>query len=705
MESLRFRAPPARRKLSNFRRPRVSLCAYFALVLLLSSAPLTATAQPWRKSSANGQAGTSRAAVTIHKLTERLLYAGTGKIAPLRRGSAAPGAHVAETSFSAVSADDIHTTAESAAAAVPAEILADLPPDAAPRVTSGKVSPRRSQGASANRRGGGRGSSWRAAQMAAESRVAAVVGGERPVVGFPGINQKTLINSGTPPRYNRSMIKVTPPDVFMCVGNGFILHTVNSAMVVYNTKGQQLTAITPHNEFFNALPRNMGTYEGAPKGDAIGDMTCTYDHRSKRFYLATYWTSGGGKNAYDRFGQTRYRADGTTVGTGLLVAASTTPDPTKPWNLFFIPSSNDGKNSNADFRPPLNFPTKRLITFMDYPQIGTDGYGFYLSANHFSYEDDGFFGVSIFAISKVQLSRPANTFILRIAIPTTDNPSVPDYTVWPQKVAADTPFDYTNGGTMYFGYNQDPQMFTTSVLNRIGALLITGTSFLGTKLALSRIQTFYSATTCPEYFTTGYVTQKWSPVPLAWEYGTTIKPIDPSSTDVRGVVVAPVKKQMWLTFMTGSSTSQDQGPYVVIARLRMLLVPTRRWQPFRVVLERFRTVGVKGNGLIQPSIALNRRGRGIMAVSLAGPSYFPSAAYTTVNGETAVGDVVVAAAGGAALDDYSGYMGFADAVRYGDYMTAGIDEQGNAWGAVQYVPGSPRTHWTNWGTYIFKVPL
>ncbi|CAI5949643.1 unnamed protein product [Closterium sp. NIES-65] len=194
--------------------------------------------------------------------------------------------------------------------------------------------------------------------------------------------------------------------------------------------------------------------------------------------------------------------------------------------------------------------------------------------------------------------------------------------------------------------------------------------------------------------------------------------------------------------MTGTSILQVEGPYVVIARLRMSLVPTRRWQPLQVVLERFRMVGVKGNGLIQPSLAMNSRGRGIVAVSLAGPSYYPSAAYATVNGETAAGDVVVAGAGGAALDDYSGYMGFSEAVRYGDYMTAevdeaenarlsvllpsisplllpppfqavrygdymtaGIDEQGNAWGAVQYVPGRPRTHWTNWATYIFKVTL
>ncbi|CAI5949645.1 unnamed protein product [Closterium sp. NIES-65] len=135
--------------------------------------------------------------------------------------------------------------------------------------------------------------------MAAESRVAAVVGGKR-VRGGGSAARGGRQAGGTRERQDGGCkgtrrIRVTPPDVVMCVGNGFILHTVNTALVVYNTKGQQLTAITPHNEFFNALPRNMGAYEGAPKGDAIGDMTCTYDHRSKRFYLATYWTVGAGE--------------------------------------------------------------------------------------------------------------------------------------------------------------------------------------------------------------------------------------------------------------------------------------------------------------------------------------------------------------------------------------------------------------------------
>ncbi|CAI7931998.1 unnamed protein product [Closterium sp. NIES-54] len=38
-------------------------------------------------------------------------------------------------------------------------------------------------------------------------------------------------------------------------------------------------------------------------------------------------------------------------------------------------------------------------------------------------------------------------------------------------------------------------------------------------------------------------------------------------------------------------------------------------------------------------------------------------------------------------------------------MSATIDEDGNAWAAVEYVGGVERTDYSNWGTYIFKVDL
>ncbi|CAI5524727.1 unnamed protein product [Closterium sp. Naga37s-1] len=195
---------------------------------------------------------------------------------------------------------------------------------------------------------------------------------------------------------------------------------------------------------------------------------------------------------------------------------------------------------------------------------------------------------------------------------------------------------------------------------------------------------------------------------------TTIAPIGPSFVDMRGVVVNPGKRQMWVSFM--SAFGKDMSASAVVARLRLSLRLKRKWRPFQVFLERFKVVGVGGgNSLIQPTIALNRWERGgtegadgkegregsdkagkeerrgecypyraltgIIAASLAGRSFYPSAAYATLNANVDVGRVVVTGPGKAPLDDFTGYRG-ATEMRYGDYMTATMDEEGNAWAAV-----------------------
>ncbi|CAI5964987.1 unnamed protein product [Closterium sp. NIES-64] len=120
---------------------------------------------------------------------------------------------------------------------------------------------------------------------------------------------------------------------------------------------------------------------------------------------------------------------------------------------------------------------------------------------------------------------------------------------------------------------------------------------------------------------------------------------------------------------------KDMSASAVVARLRLSLRLKRKWRPF-------------GQGV------------GIMAASLAGRSFYPSASYATLNANVDVGRINVVGAGKAPLDDYSGHE--TAKMRYGDYMSATMDEEGNAWAAVQYVAGQPRTEWSNWGTFVFK---
>ncbi|CAI5503397.1 unnamed protein product [Closterium sp. Naga37s-1] len=409
--------------------------------------------------------------------------------------------------------------------------------------------------------------------------------------------------------------------------------------------------------FFGLLPQVVEWRKPANTsvfGDSLGDMTCTYDRLANRFFLSSYWMVSCG---------------------GVEV--------------------NDGINSNPDWRAPLHFNSSRLTMFLDYPQIGTDAYGMR--------DRDS-------AIAKSQLQTPENATILRFVVPYTDSPMSPAYTIYPQKVAADGDYDYRHGGTMYFGWaavNSNPGAPNETVLvgnyTTIGAFALTSTSALGTPEAESRVEPHCAAVNTPPFFDPQPVTQKPGPVPLAWKLNTTIKPISPAFASARGVVVFPESRRMWVTFM--SAFGKDMSASAVVARLRLSLRPNRKWRTLRVFLERFKVVGVGGgNSLIQPSIALNRQGVGIIAASLAGRSFYPSAAYVTLNANVDVGRVVVTGPGKAPLDDFFGYL-YADAMQYGDYMTATIDEEGNAWAAVQYVAGQTRTEMSNWATFVFKVDL
>lgn len=44
-------------------------------------------------------------------------------------------------------------------------------------------------------------------------------------------------------------------------------------------------------------------------------------------------------------------------------------------------------------------------------------------------------------------------------------------------------------------------------------------------------------------------------------------------------------------------------------------------------------------------------------------------------------------------------------MRYGDWQTALVDENGKGWAAVEYISGVRRLTLSNWATYVFKLAL
>src|SRR5439155_13384748 len=90
------------------------------------------------------------------------------------------------------------------------------------------------------------------------------------------------------------------------------------------------------------------------------------------------------------------------------------------------------------------------------------------------------------------------------------------------------------------------------------------------------------------------------------------------------------------------------------------------------------TNGVPGKNVIYPAIGVTASGRGVVAVTLVGPSDFPSAAYAAIDAQAGMGDVNIVAPGAAADDGCTNYRqqlipGASLRPRWGDYGSAVVD--------------------------------
>lgn len=65
---------------------------------------------------------------------------------------------------------------------------------------------------------------------------------------------------------------------------------------------------------------------------------------------------------------------------------------------------------------------------------------------------------------------------------------------------------------------------------------------------------------------------------------------------------------------------------------------------------------LKGNDVLFPSLGVNDEGHGVIAYTLAGDGYFPSAAYTDIFAGFALPIVHIAGAGQDSDDGFTGYV-------------------------------------------------
>jgi hypothetical protein len=517
-----------------------------------------------------------------------------------------------------------------------------------------------------------------------------------------------------------NQFSIEPPDQGLCVGNGFVMETVNDVLRIFDTAGNPVSAPTALNSFYGYTPAIDRTKNPLQFGPSITDPSCTFDVQTQRWFHVVL--------TLDRAVITSQALSGTNH---LDIAVSATADPTGAWNIYSLPVQDDGTqgtpNHNCALGPCLG----------DYPHIGADANGFYVTTNEFSLFGPGFNGAQIYAFSKAQLAAGAS--LVNVVQFDTSDTSLgvqldgnPGFTVWPA-LSTGNESEGSQGGTEYF-LSSEAVFQDSGVDSRLRVWSVSNTSSLNNMPALSISANVVS--TIP-YAVPGRSNQKPGDVPLAqclsdsslfltptlsgcWRLVTggpgpfpnTEKKVD--SNDSRMQQVAFANGKLWgaLDTVLDFTAEGDPTPRAGIAYFVI--------NPHAGKVDQQGYAGIPGNNLTYPAIAVTQSGRGVMAFTVLGNDHYPSAGYAGIDAKIGVGDIHIAAEGVGPDDGFTGYKpaaAFGTRSRWGDYGAAASD--GNSiWIASEYVNqtctyatfvntnfrcGNTRTQLGNWGTRISKI--
>jgi hypothetical protein len=541
--------------------------------------------------------------------------------------------------------------------------------------------------------------------------------------GFEGLNHYQQ-------RYSRggNQFSLEPPDQGLCVGNGYVLEAVNDVLNIFNTSGQSVLPDNTATNIVAGFPRNvnhavdLNSFYGYPPainrstgifGQFVTDPSCIYDAASQRFYVVVLTlevvpTTGA-----------------FTHVNHLDLAVSQTSNPTGGWNIYRIDVTNDGSPGNTGGPCPC---------LGDYPHIGADANGIYVTTNSYPWGPGSFDGAQIYALSKAQLAAgAANVSIVHIdttGMVSAKSPvaqTEPGFTVWPAHSPGTTSYDLNAGGTEHFlssnaGDEASGTAFTGSSTDLV-VWALTNTSSLNSaspNVALSNeVLTVGQYGIPPKQRQPGSGTAPTTAVPQGFclnnETTVTIAGTGcwrllvsatahargaevisrPDSNDTRMQQVMFANGKLWGSLDT--SVSPETGPSR--AGIEWFIVNPNAG---KLVMQGY--LGATGHDFTYPAIGVTPSGRGVMAFTATGDTLNPSAAYAPIDAQVGVGGWNVVPGGqGAAVDDgFTSYKqqvgGNPPRTRWGDYGAASVD--GNSiWIASEYIAHD--CGYTVWGGPFF----
>jgi hypothetical protein len=544
--------------------------------------------------------------------------------------------------------------------------------------------------------------------------------------GFEGLNfyQQRYARGG-------NQFSVEPPDQGMCAGNGYVVEAVNDVLNVFDTGGHSVLPDNTATNIVSGFPRNVNHavdlnsfYGYAPainratgiRGPFVTDPSCLYDAATQRFFVVVLTlevvpTTGA-----------------FTTVNHLDIAVSQTSNPAGLWNIYRIDVTNDGSNIGGTNPGPY---------LGDYPHIGADANGFYITTNAYPWCCNGFSGAQIYAFSKAQLAAGAASVTMQhldttgmVAAPSDAGPTQPGFTVWPAQ-SPPGQFNSDNGGTEFFLSSNaadeatHPKAGTGGdyVSKQIVLWTLTNTSSLNSaspSLSLSnKLLDVGTYAIPPKQKQPGSGTAPTTAVPQGFclndETTVTIAGTGcwkllvtpalhargaevvsrPDSNDTRMQQVFYANGKVWGALDT--AINPDGGPQR--AGIAWYIVNPNAG---KVALSGY--LGATGYDFTYPAVAVLPNGRGMMAFTATGDSTYPSAAYASIDANAGIGEWNIVPGGeGAAVDDgFTSYKqqvgGNPPRTRWGDYGAAAVD--GNSiWIASEYIGHA--CDYTTWGGPFF----
>ncbi|HKT24994.1 MAG TPA: hypothetical protein VJR04_10330 [Terriglobales bacterium] len=492
----------------------------------------------------------------------------------------------------------------------------------------------------------------------------AVVPASSVALAFNGLTHRDQRLAGTG-AYANTQFSTEPPDEALAVGNGFVLQAVNAALAVYDANtGALKQGPTALNQFFRLKPeinRSSGTF-----GDFTSDPRAYYDTQLQRWFVTVAAIS------------TRGDTGTFTAPTHLLIAVSTTSDPTQDWKIYSIDTTSDG--------------VEGCPCYGDQPLIGADAHGFFISTNAFSLRE-GFAGVQLYAISKNLLASGAMPAIVHWS-----GPKLPGgfaFSVQPAKQSSFSTDDAAHG-VEYFSSVAD---IRNMLDRRIAVWAITNTASLADAAPVLKLQNKIVET------------EQFGVPPDA--------PQRPGNTELGSLVAEKVQfiatndhrmqqtvfsgGRLWSALTTIAAVGNDPMPHAGIAYFAVTPSISPEGNLKAEVADQG-YVAVHNADAFHPALSIAQNGNGVIAFTLSGSDYYPSAAMAslTPNGAS---EIQIVAPGAAPHDGFSGYkyFGAEGAARTGDYSAATVDDHGELWIAAEYIPLAPRTLLANWGTFIAQI--